>query len=196
MSKLRISKIVSPSFSKSLLERNISRPFHPLNETLSKSSSMSSNTKHYIPRNCQFIKIPKSRTERRMEGGDKRWSDQMLDKIPRIPRKGQSFPSIPLSFSLSSSLVEIPRCFGAAKRASSPLVVESRRAGSDSRTVSRGWETKKHLDDCVRGTGVRRGCVHGLTIGNQTPFNAPSRCNPWCVYVCMRVCVWAQPFSN
>lgn len=48
---------------------------------------------------------------------------------------------------------------------------------SDSTTFVEG-ERGKHFDGLRvverRGTGVRRGCIHGLTIGNQTPFNAPS----------------------
>lgn len=61
-----------------------------------------------------------------------------------------------------------------------PAVVESRRLDRIPECFTRVGEERQrergHLDDCVRwkgrGTGVRRGCVHGLTIGNQTPFNA------------------------
>ena len=152
-----------------------------------------------------FLKIPQMIDERplnlgrtKMEGGDapkstKRWTKSAgsLEKV----KASSTSPSSSTVTGRNSAL------FGAAKRAS-PLVLPPgggiATAGSDSRTVFTGVRDEKALGRLRaaerRGTGVRRGCVHGLTIGNQTPFNAPSRCNPWrvcacvCVCVCVRVC--------
>lgn len=88
---------------------------------------------------------------------------------------------MPLEGSKLSPKVEIPRWSGPTKRVL-PQPWSNRDGWIGFQNVSRGLERRDrerergHLDDCVRwkgrGTGVRRGCVHGLTIGNQTPFNA------------------------
>lgn len=101
-------------------------------------------------------------------------------KRKKSPKRHRARQKLPLEGSLSPK-VEIPRWSGLTKRGPPP---SNRNGWIGFQNVSRGLERgererkreREHLDDCVRwkgrGTGVRRGCVHGLTIGNQTPFNA------------------------